>query len=203
MMGMSGEAKSAPSQGPSARALPAGTAVHFAIADFDGDEKPDLATVQTGGGFAYESRYRIYLQLSSGSQQSFGVTAPMGGLQLVPRDVNDDQSLDLVVSTTWLGQPVAVLLNDGHGNFTLADPGAFPKVMRGPSTELSRTAVQVEDNAVVSPSKSSAKADVEGARILPAGEDGGFAALPVSSMALIQPEFGCSGRAPPCGVLHV
>jgi hypothetical protein len=101
---------------------------YFAIADFDGDQKPDLATVEIQKGSSSRSTlYSIRFQLSTGDSQVFGVTAPAGGLQIVARDVNGDNALDVLVSTAWLHEQVAVLLNDGHGNFTLAEPDAFPE----------------------------------------------------------------------------
>lgn len=98
----------------------------FAIADFDGDRIPDLATVDVEtGGTRGDKLYSIRFQLTSGEAQVFGVAAPAGGLQLVARDVNGDNALDLLV-TTWQHKAVAVLLNDGHGNFTLSEPELFP-----------------------------------------------------------------------------
>jgi hypothetical protein len=103
----------------------AGGESRFAIADFDGDSRPDLATVQVGLSGTSNARYWIDFEMSAGSRQLIGVMAPAGGLQIAPRDVNGDQSLDLVVTTAWLDRPVAVLLNDGHGNFTYRDAKAF------------------------------------------------------------------------------
>jgi hypothetical protein len=97
----------------------------FAIADFDGDSKPDLATVQPGPAMAARTNYWIHLEFSLGNHGSFAVVAPAGGLQIASRDVNGDSFLDLIISTSIANQPVAVLLNDGRGNFTLAKPGAF------------------------------------------------------------------------------
>ena len=112
----------------SAQSLPvkaAGAGVRFAIADFDGDSRPDLATVQVGKISASQARYWIHFELSAGARQFIDVTAPVGGLEIAPRDVNGDDNLDLVVTTAWLNRPVAVLLNDGHGNFTRQDTGAY------------------------------------------------------------------------------
>lgn len=97
----------------------------FAIADFDGDEKLDIATVQAGQFGSSETRYWIHFQLSSGPRQNFALSAPMGGLHIAPRDVNGDNRPDLVVTSAWEHQPVAVLLNDGHGHFTARDPASF------------------------------------------------------------------------------
>lgn len=100
----------------------------FAIADFDGDRKPDLATVQVERDAVIGTRYSIRLQLSAGEESAIGITAPQGGLQLVARDVNGDDAIDLIVVTALDSHFVAVLLNDGHGKFTQAKAGAFPSV---------------------------------------------------------------------------
>jgi hypothetical protein len=102
---------------------PAGA--NFAIADFDGDSLPDFATVQPGPAMASRTNYWIHFKLSLGNQQSFAVSAPTGGLQIASRDVNGDSFLDLIISTRISNEPVAVLLNDGRGNFRLADTLAF------------------------------------------------------------------------------
>ena len=98
---------------------------HFAIADFDGDNLPDLVTVQAGLDRS-GTRYWIHFQFGAGLRNAIGVDAPRGGLHITSRDVNGDHFLDLVVTTAWQHRPVAVLLNDGHGKFTLRDPGLFP-----------------------------------------------------------------------------
>lgn len=103
----------------------------FAIGDFDGDRVPDLATVDVqSGGTHGDKLYSIRFTLTSGEAQVFGVNAPAGGLQLVARDVNGDNALDLLIRTTWQHRAIAVLLNDGHGNFTLSQPELFPVAAR-------------------------------------------------------------------------
>jgi len=120
----------------------------FAIADFDGDNRPDLARVQVGQSNASLTRYWIDFQLSGGGlRQAIGVTAPTGGLRLASRDVNGDTFPDVVVTTAWLRDPVAVLLNDGHGNFTLRDPGGFPATIWESQQICLANSVQVRDSA--------------------------------------------------------
>lgn len=131
--------------GRPARAMP------VALGDFDGDSRPDVATVQMGQASPSHARYWILFQFSSGLRQSIGVTAPVGGLQIAPRDVNGDNRLDLVVSTAWLNEPVAVLLNDGHGNFSLHDANSFSASIWASQTCVASQDMQVKDAFVVLP----------------------------------------------------
>jgi hypothetical protein len=110
----------------------------FAIADFDGDRRPDLASVEvqthsSSGAIAYS----IHFRLASGAGQAFGVIAPAGGLQLMARDVNGDNAPDILVRTAWQHRRVALFLNDGHGNFSPADPGAFPAAAQNDDVQWS------------------------------------------------------------------
>lgn len=185
------------------RALAAEMSSQFAIADFDGDEQADLATVQAGTGSASESRYWIRFELTSGNGQLFGVTGPSGGLQISPRDVNGDHAMDLVVSTAGLNQTIAILLNDGHGNFTLADPGEYPGAAPESRTQWSGSPAQIHENAAIPPSRGPAKACAVGART-PLVRDLSRMQMFSSSLSYaVRPEFGCSSRAPPLAVLHV
>jgi hypothetical protein len=177
---------------------------NFAIADFDGDRKPDLATVEIEkSSSAGRTQYSIRLQLTVGATQIFGVTAPAGGLQIVAKDVNGDDALDVVVSTALQHEQVAVLLNDGHGKFTLADPSAFPDLMRNSHADWSGATTQICDNAAIPSSWSSAKVSGVCPGAFLRGNDAALTPLSDFRLPAAQPVFGCSGRAPPFAVLHV
>jgi hypothetical protein len=123
----------------------------FAIADFDGDLRPDLVAVRTGAGGVLRTDYWIQLQLSSAGRQTILVVAPAGGLQVVARDVNGDHAPDLVLTTTWLNQPVAVFLNDGHGGFSRVDPSAFPEAFSDSKTHWSPASSEMSEGDCVPP----------------------------------------------------
>src|SRR5262249_644221 len=108
----------------------------FAIADFDGDSKPDIAKVLASGTEAGQSRYSIDFELTTGLKQRIVISAPSGGLSLASRDINGDNFPDLVVTTAWTRSPVAVLINDGHGGFTRIDPSNFPGAFRTAENSL-------------------------------------------------------------------
>jgi hypothetical protein len=129
----------------------AGPGLPFAFADFDGDRRPDLADIQIGRSDAAVTDYWIQLQLSAAGWQTIRVVGPSGGLHIATRDVNGDHALDLVLTTTWLEQPVAILLNDGHGSFSRVDPSAFPGAFREPRTSWGSHSCGVPDTVGVPP----------------------------------------------------
>jgi hypothetical protein len=128
-----------------------GPGLPFAIADFDGDLCPDLASVQTGRSDFSHTDYWIQLHLTTTGHQSIQVVAGVGGLQIAARDVNGDHAVDLVLTSALLRQPVAILLNDGHGSFTRAAPTAFPGAFTESETNWASGSHQVTDAVGVPP----------------------------------------------------
>ena len=110
------------SAGGDVQNLPAasgGPGLPFAIADLDGDLRPDFASIQTGSGNSGGTDYWLQLHLAAG-RQSIRLVAPAGGLVIEARTVKGRRAADLVISTAWFRQPVAIFLNDGHGSFSRA-----------------------------------------------------------------------------------
>ena len=128
---------------------------HFVIADFDGDHNPDFATVHIDQTFIHLTNYSIHLELSQGLESEIGLTAPSGGLQLITRDVNGDDSLDLVVRTAFSSNLVAVFLNDGHGKFTLAEPEFARSAQNEPVNRLNPSVPHRLERVLLLPSRSS------------------------------------------------
>lgn len=126
LFGFAGRGWAQAPQVPSTAAISSGPGFQFAIADFDGDRRPDLAYVDPGPGGSGTNTYWLDLRLSFQGRKAIQVLAPSGGLFLEARDVNGDHAVDLVVTTALFRQPVAVLLNNGHGTFTAAKPAEFP-----------------------------------------------------------------------------
>jgi hypothetical protein len=141
---LAGVAAAADAPGPSG-----GSGLTFAIADFDGDSRLDFASVETGRSDFTNAEYWIRLRLNTAGWESIRLVAPSGGLQLAARDVNGDESVDLVVSTAWSNRPVAIYLNDGHGAFTQAEPGAFPEAFSNAASIWTSGGNLAADNSVV------------------------------------------------------
>ena len=132
-------------RGAAASTTPPRLGIHIAIADFDGDSHPDLASVETGASSSRNTRYWIAFHLSAGRRQTVGVTAPAGGLQIATLDVNGDSFPDLVVTTAWTNQPVTILLNDGLGNFTASNPAEFQSAFASSSAQWTVAPDEIRD----------------------------------------------------------
>jgi hypothetical protein len=189
--------RGAPTNSKSSQGLGTQILPPVAIADFDGDRKPDIAMVQAGELSSSVVRYWIRFQLSAAANpQDVGITASVGGLQITPRDVNGDNILDLVVTTSWLNEPVVVLLNDGHGKFTVSDPTVFPAAMWRVDASWYPAVTQIKDAAALLTrplygQRSEAKGEVLGLpprQSVEIGRCGSAFSLPL---------FSVLGRAPP------
>ena len=179
-----------------------GFSPRFAIADFDGDQKPDLATVQVDQDEVIGTRYSIRLQLSAGVESAIGITGPRGGLELVARDVNGDNAADLIVTTANDSHFVAVLLNDGHGKFTLAKPGAFPSIENDEGIRLVAAQDPAEECAALQFTWSTF--GIEALHNAGTGPEhkSNFSLLANSDANLPDVRLGKSGRSPPFAVFH-
>jgi hypothetical protein len=136
-------------RGAPARTLPSQAGTPFAIADFDGDNRPDLASIDTEQSNARSTHYWIAVHLSGGSGQIFGITAPTGGVLVTSRDVNGDSFPDVIVTTAWTNKPVVVLLNDGFGNFTASNPSKFRSALTASETSWTFAGEEVRDTSVL------------------------------------------------------
>jgi hypothetical protein len=186
---------------PSAPATSFRPSLSFSVADFDGDLKPDLVNVQAGKSDVSSTDYRIQLQLSAAGRQTFHIVGPIGGLQIIASDVNGDNALDLVLTTKWLRQPVAILLNDGHGKFSRIEPAAFPEAFHEFTTSWGSTTDHAID-AVGAPPQSREDTCPETGIFLYIGSKSRCAAAPDSRFGAGAFLLSNFGRAPPFQASH-
>jgi hypothetical protein len=174
----------------------------IAIADFDGDRRLDLASVQPGRNESGSSTYWIQFQFSASGRQFVQLIAPAGGLGIEARDVNGDHAVDLIFTTAWFHQPVAVLLNDGHGGFSRLEPSAFPAAFDETSTSWTSGA-RPDGELVALPAQS--RGGVDHAR-----KDPSHHCSLAGKILLSTPDFPIApvvfipvGRAPPSAVINL
>lgn len=175
----------------------------FAIADFDGDHRPDLATVQVGHSNSWDTQYWIAFQLSSGARQTLGITAPTGGLRITSRDVNGDDFLDIVVTTAWTNLPVAVLLNDGQGNFRVLDPSAFSAAFTTSEKSCAPPADDTKNATAALLSRHRTGTCSQGREFFSSLNVTGLLFPRASRNSLLLVVVSFLGRAPPSFVLHL
>ena len=181
-----------------ASAVPAQVATHFAIADFDRDNRPDLASVHVGQSSSSSTRYWIAFHLSGGSGQTVGITAPTGGLQITSRDVNGDSFPDVVVTTAWTNKPVAILLNDGFGNFTASDPAEFQSAFAASEMSWTLATDEIRDTAALLLLRCVSGDCRKVTRSVPPRGMTRLRAPRSSSASLLASVSPFIGRAPPC-----
>lgn len=129
----------------------------FAFADFDGDRQPDLATAEIERSGSGLTRYLIRLNPESGGRQpgqSIGVTGAFGLPEISALDVNGDHVPDLVITAAGQRQPIAILLNDGQGRFSVANPSDFPNARETSPSGMDAASRVVQDLAVLAPARS-------------------------------------------------
>jgi hypothetical protein len=194
-----GTAARARAENPPASSL--GPGLTFAIADFDGDRRPDFANIQAGQNRSEGSDYSIQIYLSQVERQSINLVAPVGGLLIEARDVDGDHSIDLVVSTAWRKQPVAIFLNNGHGTFSRAALAAFPGAFSECQTKLAPASNPATDAIGISRQP--------GAGICADENDSGIDRSPENLIFVLSAGFPLdsfltshAGRAPPSEVHH-
>lgn len=181
-------------------AFSAGPGSQFAIADFDGDGHPDLASVQAGQRNS-GSGYWIEIDLSSVGREFLQLPAPTGGLRIEARDVNGDHSVDLVLFTQWLRRPVAIFLNDGHGNFSRVAISKFPGAFRRSNEKFASVFIhEANVAAALPPSRDRICFDGKG---LPQGKCAAASIAKASSLHIVRPFLiSRAGRAPPQNFLR-
>jgi hypothetical protein len=187
---------------PKPSTLSVGPGLPFAVADFDGDQRPDLVGVETGESGVFRTNYWIQLQLTVSGRQTISIVAPSGGLQIAARDVNGDQIPDLILTTTWLRQPVAIFINDGHGTFSRVASDAFPDAFRESQTGWDSSAHRMPDSVAVASSLRAAF-NITAARSPHAERQTG--AVASSRRGFLPSPFLISspGRAPPSAVPYL
>ena len=95
------------------------------VADFNGDHKPDLATVRTALDSHHNGVYnQLDIQLNAAPSPVFSFLIRSAANRLSARDLDGDNDRDLVLETAFR-VPLAVWINDGAGHFQEGNLDSF------------------------------------------------------------------------------
>lgn len=179
------------------RSSPSPVGMEFAYADLDGDRKPDLALVEIESVRASSTNYEVRLEFSGGLASSIGVKGPLGGLRLAVRDVNGDDSLDLILTSAADRHVIQVLLNDGRGQFAAAEMEQYSSLETQGELGLSEREPGPSDRLALAGTRTFFDAEFV-QRIITNLRDEGFAgAMPDSEVVAARETGSKFGRSPP------
>jgi len=107
----------------------------LAVADLDGDKKPDGAVLFDFAGLHSGSR-RIQLHFSDRPDTEFAFESMEQALTLTAWDIDNDGDTDLVVEEFFTHKPLHVWINEGHGDFREGRVSDLPSVDLRPRQNL-------------------------------------------------------------------
>jgi hypothetical protein len=130
--------------GPALNSQRSAAQLGWAVADFDGDSRPDMAITRMearDGGYVYWLELDLSTDRENGSSREQSnlpaAVSSIFGMHLTPRDVDGDRDLDIVVTMGITRRPVAVWINDGRGRFEEGDLSAYPALTALDGLQLS------------------------------------------------------------------
>jgi len=114
--------------GHTSYALPSDRSLVFA--DLDGDKRADTVDVRLQSSGPAGLTYALNFTVSGSSAgTSKLIVVKRWGIDVIPRDVDGDHDLDLVIESLATHEAVAVLVNDGNGGFAAAEASLFPSAL--------------------------------------------------------------------------
>lgn len=165
--------------------------------DLNGDRQSDLIRLRLENETATTVTYSVRVKLA-GSQAEIAsqLVVDRWGVEVIPRDVDGDHDLDLVVASLITHEPLKILLNDGHGRFADAKVSDFVAALWHESGQIS----QSDDRSPAPVFNEEARTD--GAAIAPSGSqrlphESSPLTSPTSPCATAKPALGGRTRAPP------
>ena len=97
----------------------------WALSDFDGDSKVDLATTGLGRGDGRGYAHEVRIDLSAFPETSFTFRSHSASVQLSAWDIDGDHDRDILILESSTLEPVGIWLNDGAGHFREGDLADF------------------------------------------------------------------------------
>jgi hypothetical protein len=116
--------------------------------DFNGDRNTDTIALHLDSLTVASASYTVRVSLSGSEGDAITAVVVDGRrVELIPRDVDGDRDLDLIVSTVVTHEPVRVLINNGRGRFAAASPREFSGALWHETGQISTQTYQADESA--------------------------------------------------------
>jgi len=121
----------------------------WALADFNGDLRPDLATASPVHHDALGYLQEVRIDLGQSAHTSFTFWSRAARVQFGAWDIDGDDDRDIIVVELLSKRPIGVWLNDGTGSFEPGDLTKFQKLWTSDSTRGWRARPEVRATLAV------------------------------------------------------
>jgi hypothetical protein len=101
----------------------------LALADFDGDDKPDGAILLQSDVSRGQGNFELELHFTGRSNTDIKFQSPEPSVTVEALDIDHDGDIDLVIEQSLTRKRLQVWINDGHGNFERGRMEDFPSVV--------------------------------------------------------------------------
>jgi len=98
----------------------------LAVADFDGDNKPDGAILLQSDANLVKGNFAIKLHLTGHSNNEIRFQSLESALTVEAFDIDHDGDIDLIIEESISHKRLQIWINDGHGNFEKGRSEDFP-----------------------------------------------------------------------------
>ena len=169
----------------------------LAIADFDGDNKPDGAVVLENGVLPAPGSLQIGLHFTGRNNANITIQSAEPDIAVAALDIDHDGDTDLVIEQSITRKRLQVWINDGHGNFEKGRIEDFPSAVVPTRNQISPSE-RLDSPAVSLPTQRSFETMLVACQV--AGRPPSGISIAASSISLFRLDHSSSAthsRAPP------